>query len=442
MATYTIVAEGTDPLGPNEIAAGGNIRVDEGDIFIVDSSADADTRFSVSGGGTRNIEIQINDDNTNGFQLTIRADITTDFNIADDVQAGSMNIRATSADSVTLTAGDNVEIGSYRGSNNGDTIEFGDNFVANGNITTGTGNDSITIGADANVQSISGGRGNDTIDVGANFTGVDISGGRGGDNITIGDGAVMGNITGSQGGDNITIGDNFTGNNVLAGGGTDTVNVGTGASIGGITGGGGTDTLLTQTPLPGASGFEIFCFVRGTLIQTATGNVPIEDIGIGDQVLTMDRGFQVVRWLGSTAVEGKKTLAPVCIRKGALGNDRDLWVSQQHRMMIDGWRAELLFGDPEVLVPAKHLVDGHGIEVVETDEVEYFHMLFDQHEIVFAEGLASESFHPGCVGMGAMSEAARGEILELFPSLQTDPANYGPSIRPSLRAHEGHLLAG
>lgn len=442
MATYTIVAAGTDPLGPNEIAAGGNIRVDEGDIFIVDSSADANTRFSVSGGGTRNIQIQINDDNSNGFQLTLRSGISSSINVADDVQIPSLNIRATAADSVNYTAGNNVEIGSYRGSHDGDTLTFGDGFTANGDISTGDGNDSITIGANANVQSISTGRGADSINVGDNFTGVDISGGRGGDSISFGDGASVSSVVGGQGGDSISLGNDFSGSSVGAGGGTDSVSVGTNATIGSIAGGGGTDTLITQTSLPGATGFEIFCFVRGTLIQTATGNVPIEDIGIGDQVLTMDRGLQVVRWLGSTSVEGKNTLAPVCIHKGALGNDRDLWVSQQHRMMIDGWRAELLFGDPEVLVPAKHLVDGNGIEVVETDEVEYFHMLFDQHEIVFAEGLASESFHPGCVGMGAMSEAARCEILNLFPALRGDPANYGPSIRPSLRAHEGHLLAG
>ena len=105
MATYTIVAAGTDPLGPNEIAAGGNIRVDEGDIFIVDSSADANTRFSVSGGGTRNIQIQINDDNSNGFQLTLRSGISSSINVADDVQIPSLNIRATAADSVNYTAG-------------------------------------------------------------------------------------------------------------------------------------------------------------------------------------------------------------------------------------------------------------------------------------------------------------------------------------------------
>ena len=67
MATYTIVAEGTDPLGPGEVEAGGRITVSDGDVIIVSSTADADTRIVLSGGGSGNIDIQINDSNSNSF---------------------------------------------------------------------------------------------------------------------------------------------------------------------------------------------------------------------------------------------------------------------------------------------------------------------------------------------------------------------------------------
>ncbi len=75
--------------------------------------------------------------------------------------------------------------------------------------------------------------------------------------------------------------------------------------------------------------------------------------------------------------------------------------------------------------------------------VEYFHMLFDSHEIVFAEGCASESFHPGEQGWKALDQATRDEILDLFPELENgDFASYGQPARPSLKVQEGRALAG
>jgi len=125
-----------------------------------------------------------------------------------------------------------------------------------------------------------------------------------------------------------------------------------------------------------------------------------------------------------------------------LGNTRDLRVSPQHRMLLGGWQAQMLFGDDEVLVAAKHLVNDSTILRVEGGEVEYFHMLFDTHEIVFASGAPSESFHPGQIGWGALAEEARAEILELFPELASgDFAQYGASARRSLKAYEASLAA-
>ncbi len=186
--------------------------------------------------------------------------------------------------------------------------------------------------------------------------------------------------------------------------------------------------------------FETICFVRGTLIDTAEGPKKIEEIAAGDLVRTQDHGLQPVRWIGASTVRGTGQNAPIQIRKGALGNDRDLWVSPQHRMLLSGWQLELLFAEPEALVPAKMLVNDQSILQTEVDQVEYFHMMFDTHEIVFAEGAPSESFHPGRMGMGTFSEETRAEIFRLFPQLETGLETYGPSARMTLKSHEARIL--
>ena len=185
----------------------------------------------------------------------------------------------------------------------------------------------------------------------------------------------------------------------------------------------------------------IVCFARGTMIVTNTGEKAIEDLAAGDKVLTKDNGLQDIRWIGSRTVPAKGKLAPIMIKAGAMANDRDLMVSPQHRMVVEGWKSELLFGEREVLAAAKHLVNNDTIYVKEGGEVEYFHMLFDAHEIVFANGAASESFHPGEVGMDALVSEAREEVYTLFPELRGNADVYGPAVRSSLKAHEAKVLA-
>ena len=186
---------------------------------------------------------------------------------------------------------------------------------------------------------------------------------------------------------------------------------------------------------------NVTCFTRGTLIKTDQGERPIEELAAGDMVLTMDHGYQPIRWIGSSKRAATGDLAPILIRKGALGNDRDLRVSPQHRMLLQGWQAEMLFGELEVLATAKSLLNDHSILRDEGGEVEYFHMLFDTHEIIYAEGCLSESFHPGKQGWKALDQATRDEILTLFPQLADGNFNdYGPAARMSLKHKEGKLL--
>ncbi len=186
---------------------------------------------------------------------------------------------------------------------------------------------------------------------------------------------------------------------------------------------------------------NVACFVRGTQIATRRGSVPIEELKAGDEVITMDHGFQKIRWIGSTSVAAEGSLAPVVIRKGAMGNERDLRVSPQHRMLVRGWHVELMFGQKEALVPAKALINDETVFPLEGGTVDYFHMMFDRHELVYAEGIPSESFHPGHVGIGSFAEDTRQEILSLFPQLREDAEGYSEHVRPSLKVREAKVLA-
>ena len=184
------------------------------------------------------------------------------------------------------------------------------------------------------------------------------------------------------------------------------------------------------------------CFTAGTMIETERGEVAIEDLQVGDMVRTMDHGMQPLRWVNSSKVKAKGRRAPVLIKKGALGNDRDLLVSQAHRVLLQDWRNEFLFDEGEVLVAANSLVNDQTIMRQEGGMVEYFHILFDRHEIVFANGMPAESFHPGEASVGQMAKQSRAEIYDLFPELEGNEASYGYSVRKTIYAAEASLLAG
>ena len=186
----------------------------------------------------------------------------------------------------------------------------------------------------------------------------------------------------------------------------------------------------------------VICFTRGTLIRTPDGDRRIEDLRAGDLVDTLDNGPMPIRWIMGRECRASGNFAPILIREGALGNSRDLRVSPHHRMLVGGWRAQLMFGEAEILVPAKALIDNVRILRDEGGTVEYFHILFSTHQIVFAEGIPSESFHPGQQGWCAIERAARDEILKIFPELQRKGFGaYGPSARAGLTVREGTMLA-
>ncbi len=194
---------------------------------------------------------------------------------------------------------------------------------------------------------------------------------------------------------------------------------------------------------------EIVCFTPGTKILTPMGEVSVENLQEGDQVVTRDNGLQTIRWAGRKHVSGRELMArpefrPILIKQGALGPnqpERDMMVSPSHRMLLVSEQAELLFEEREVLVAAKHLTHLDGVEQVDVVGVDYIHFLCDNHEVVLADGAWSESFQPGEYSMNGIGKEQRDEIYALFPELQQREGLAGyTAARLSLKRHEAKLL--
>ena len=173
----------------------------------------------------------------------------------------------------------------------------------------------------------------------------------------------------------------------------------------------------------------VICFASGTLIDTPEGACKVEQLQVGDMVLTADNGAQPIRWIGASALDLRALalapkLHPIRICAGALGDGlpkRDLLVSPQHRMLVRSPSAARMLGGDEVLIAAKKLGGMPGIAVDTVAEpVTYFHMLFDSHEVVFAEGAPAESLFAGQEALKSVGRAAYEEIMTLFPELATD----------------------
>lgn len=329
------------------------------------------------------------------------------------------------------------------------------------------GDDSLYGGADN--DTILGGAGADLVD---GATGNDLlSGGAGADTLLGGAGDDL--LNGGDGADSIDGG--FGNDTIVVGGGTE----GFGDTVAGGENSGDNDVLdlsawgwaLTNIHYePGNAengtvefldssgtvvgtmtftGIEqvVPCFTPGTLISTTQGEVAVESLRAGDQVLTRDNGVQKVRWIGRRDLSladliVNPALRPVEIAAGALGHGlplRTMKVSPQHRMLMEGAKAEMLFGEAEVLVAATHLAVLAGVEQKLTAGISYIHVMFDRHEIICANGAWTESFQPALRMLGGMNEAQAAEISALFPDLAGAEFDY-PAARLSLKAHEARVL--
>lgn len=183
------------------------------------------------------------------------------------------------------------------------------------------------------------------------------------------------------------------------------------------------------------------CFVAGTMIDTPDGPRAVESLTAGDLVVTRDDGPQPLRWTGMRAVPATGKMAPICIRENALGIHGEIMVSPLHRVLVKDVLAELMFGEAEVLIAAKDLVNDHSIRAVEGGEVDYVHLMFDRHQVIYSEGLATESFLPGPQTTKSFEAEIVEEIATIFPELDLlTGEGYGPAARPMLKRYEAEAL--
>jgi len=311
-------------------------------------------------------------------------------------------------------------------------------------IQSGLGDDTVYGGADD--DRIDGGAGADVLYGGA---GADrLTGGDGEDKLFGGDdrdlffGDIGDVIDGGEGGDDF-----------------DTLNLASvgGAAITNVIYGGGNNESGTVQVLDSANGVVgsfafsnieavIPCFTPGTIILTNKGEKKVEDLAIGDKVLTRDTGYQPIRWIGTRTLSrgdlaAQPNFNPVCIAKDALGAgmpDRDMTVSPQHRMLITGPRAEMLFGESEVLVAALYLINDSTIRRLAPQSVTYIHLLFGRHEIIRGDGTWTESFQPAEQTLKSMDRPQRDEVLALFPELALGETY--PAARRLLKSFEAKVL--
>ncbi|WP_299590091.1 tandem-95 repeat protein [uncultured Tateyamaria sp.] len=439
--------------------------------------------------------LNIEDDGSNPFGPDLRPDNGRDF--VDGGEGDDLIFGADDDDTLIGGIGndtidgeiddDSIDGGigndSLLGGQGNDTIEGGegnDTIDAGGQADTvfgGEGNDSIIGGNGADV--LNGGEGNDTID---GSTGDDTINGDGGNDSIIGS---TGDDVIDGGAGNDTIDGGNGGADIMSGGDDqDTfINVNAGEEVDGNEGGDDFDTLDLRGSAPGGGSLNVVfdptnpengvvnyfdtngdaagsltftnienvipCFTPGTLIATPQGERKVEELAVGDRIITRDNGIQEVRWVGQRAMSGEELaraehLRPVLIQQGALGNnlpERDMLVSPQHRVLMSSDKTALYFDESEVLVAAKHLTGMDGIDVVDVSETTYIHVMFDQHEVILSDGAWTESFQPGDQTLASMGDAQRAEILELFPELETAEGIEGyTAARRSLKKHEAQLL--
>ena len=171
---------------------------------------------------------------------------------------------------------------------------------------------------------------------------------------------------------------------------------------------------------------RLVCFTQDTMILTQQGERAIQDLAVGDKIWTHDHGYQSIRWIASTNVAQEKlalfeNLRPICFDVGSLGPgrpDRKLCVSPQHRMLVQSKTVDHTFRSPNVLVPAKHLCAHENIWRDDTlQPVTYYHILFDSHEIIQANGALSKSLFTGAEARKTIPDAAWQELVTLFPAL-------------------------
>lgn len=190
-------------------------------------------------------------------------------------------------------------------------------------------------------------------------------------------------------------------------------------------------------------------FTPRMLIATPQGERPIEDLSVGDEVITRENGIQKINWVGARGLTGAELkrgphLNPVQVAKGALGDglpERDMMLSPNTRVLVSNDKTALYFEEPEVLVAAKHLTALRGISMAAPRWVRYVQVMFAHHEMILLNGSWTESFQPNDDSLEGIGNAQRLEIQELFPELEVSAGRASQrAARNSLKRYEAQLL--
>ncbi|WP_394177425.1 Hint domain-containing protein [Yoonia maritima] len=404
-------------------------------------------------GPVSQITINYSNGETNGQRVEI-----TELSF-DPVSSGSNDVLDGGAGDDDLFGG--VGVDTLIGGTGNDSLDGGD---GNDSLDGGAGTDALVGGAGD--DTLDGGAGNDTIDGGAGTntatggTGDDTFVYTNGENLTITDfgaGATNADDGDSTNNDYIDLTPYYTNQKELEADLADdgvlnqsatgpdvdfsdnTVIEGTISGLAGLDG-------ITASELLEQTG--VACFAANTLIETVAGAREISGLSVGDVVLNTAGQSLEIKWIGGRSVTAeefaaKPKLRPIRITKGALGNGlptQDLLVSRQHRMQVSSKITERMFGAKDVLVAAIKLTEIPGIYVDETiEQITYFHMLFDQHEVVIANGAPSESLYTGPEALRSVSQEARDEILTLFPELEDMDYECEPAL-PLIEGPERRTL--
>ena len=193
----------------------------------------------------------------------------------------------------------------------------------------------------------------------------------------------------------------------------------------------------------------VICFTPDTRVATPDGVQQIRHLRPGDMILTRDNGPQEVLWSGHRRMSGARLYAmphlrPIRFRANSMGlyrPDEDLLVSPQHRMLVKGAAAQALFNTSEVLVAAEDLVNDATIVVDHVlREVTYVHILLEKHNIVWANRLETESFHPSNTALDTVDPVQREGLLHILPEIADNPHAYGDYARRNISGSEAAIL--
>ena len=128
-------------------------------------------------------------------------------------------------------------------------------------------------------------------------------------------------------------------------------------------------------------------FPRHTIVETKDGRKSIETLQVGDEILTVENGWQPVRWVGTRMVEGQNEHAPILIEDGALGNTGDLFLAPTCHIALRGRDVRNLIGSRFKSLPISDFTTGKNIRSVPVTTVQYFHIGMDRPQVIYTEGL-------------------------------------------------------